>query len=170
MWVTRCNTYSGDYFRKNISLFTNVSYYSQEFDKQIISWYKEIDCPARGKSMESGKRKYSRCNLSQIVSYYLLPYIGETTLTGLLHDYSYSGLCIVTNQLLQEGQEICVKRGLMSHSIIAVVRWCSNMGNSTYKVGVEIKNDSLDGRSCLCYHWIKKRDFSGNYRIGCIRS
>ena len=101
--------------------------------------------------MESGKRKYSRCDLSQIVSYSLLPHIDGKTTTGLLHDLSYSGFCIVTSQLLQEGQEIFVKRGLMSESVIAVVRWCSNIDNATYKVGLEIKNDSVDSLSCLCY-------------------
>lgn len=91
--------------------------------------------------MESGKRKSSRCDFSQIVTYSLLPHTDEKISTGLLHDFSYSGLCIMTNQLLQEGREIFVKSGLMSNSTIAVVRWCSNVGNSTYKVGLEIKND-----------------------------
>jgi len=91
--------------------------------------------------MEAGKRKYSRCDFSQIVTYSLLPHIDENISTGLLHDFSYSGLCIVTNQRLQQGQEIFVKSGLMSNSKITVVRWCSNAGNSTYKVGLEIKND-----------------------------
>jgi hypothetical protein len=91
--------------------------------------------------MESGKRKYERCNFSQIILYSLLPHIDSKDSTGLLHDYSYSGMCIITNHPLQEGQEIVVKSGFMSNSIISAVRWCSNMGNSTYKVGLEIRND-----------------------------
>ena len=89
--------------------------------------------------MESGKRKYSRCDFSQIITYSILPQIDDKVTTGLLHNFSYSGLCIITQHSLQEGQEILVKNGLMSNSVTAVVLWCSKMGNSTYKVGLEIK-------------------------------
>jgi len=90
--------------------------------------------------MESGKRKYSRCDFSQIIEYYLLPHIDDKVSTGLLHDFSYSGLCIITQHPIQEGQEILVKSSLMSNSITAVVRWCSDTGNSTYKIGLAFKN------------------------------
>jgi hypothetical protein len=90
--------------------------------------------------MESGKRKYSRCDFSQIIVYSLLPHIDDNVSTGLLHDFSYSGLCITAHHPIQEGQEILVQSSLMSNSINAVVRWCSDMGNSTYKVGLEFKN------------------------------
>jgi hypothetical protein len=90
--------------------------------------------------MESGKRKYSRCDFSQIIGYSLLPHIDDNVSTGLLHDFSYSGLCITANHPIQEGQEILVQSGIMSNSITAVVRWCIDMGNSTYKVGLEFKN------------------------------
>jgi hypothetical protein len=90
--------------------------------------------------MESGKRKYSRCDFSQIIMYSLLPHVDDNVLTGLLNDFSYSGLCIITHHPVQEGQEILVKSSLMSNSVTAVVRWCGDMGNSTYKVGLEFKN------------------------------
>jgi hypothetical protein len=89
--------------------------------------------------MESGKRKYSRSDFSQIITYSLLPYIDEKVSTGLLHDFSYSGLCIVTQHPLEKGQEILVKSSLLSNSMTAVVQWCSDIGNSTYKVGLEFK-------------------------------
>ena len=87
--------------------------------------------------MESGKRKYSRCDFSQIIVYSLLPHIDDNVSTGLLHDFSYYGFCITTHHSIQEGQEILVQSSLMSNSITAVVRWCNDMGNSTYKVGLE---------------------------------
>jgi hypothetical protein len=87
--------------------------------------------------MESGKRKYSRCDFSQIIAYSLLPRIDDNVLTGLLSDFSYSGLCIITHHPVQEGQEILVQSSLMSNSITAVVRWCNHLDNSTYKVGLE---------------------------------
>jgi predicted hydrolase (HD superfamily) len=90
--------------------------------------------------MESGKRKYSRSEFSQIITYSLLPSIDDTFTTGLLYDFSYAGLCIITKHPFQEGQEILLKTGVTRTSITAVVRWCSDMGNSTYKVGLEIKH------------------------------
>jgi hypothetical protein len=90
--------------------------------------------------MESGKRKYSRCDFSQIIAYSFLPHIDDKASTGLLHDFSYSGMCIITYDPIQEGQEMLIKSSLMSKSITAIVCWCSDMGNSTYKVGLALKN------------------------------
>jgi hypothetical protein len=89
--------------------------------------------------MEPGKRKYSRCDFSQIIAYTLPPHIDNKVSTGLIRDFSYSGLCIITRHPLQEGQEILVKSSLMSNPITALVRWCGDTGNSTYKVGLEFK-------------------------------
>ena len=89
--------------------------------------------------METGKRKYSRCDFSQIIAYSLPPYIDDRLSTGLLQDFSYSGLCIITQHPIQEGQEILVKSSLMNDPITALVRWCKDTGNSTYKVGLEFK-------------------------------
>jgi len=90
--------------------------------------------------MESGKRRHLRCDFSQIITYSLLPQTDDKVLTGLLHDFSYSGLCIITYEPIQESQEILLKTGITKTSITAVARWCSNMGNSTYEVGLEFKN------------------------------
>jgi hypothetical protein len=89
--------------------------------------------------MESGKRKYSRSEFPQIITYSLLPCIDDKFTSALLHDFSNAGLCIITNHSLQEGQEILVKSCIISNSLTAVVRWCSDIGNSTYKVGLEFK-------------------------------
>ena len=89
--------------------------------------------------MELEKRKYSRCGFSQIVLYSLLTDIDDKVSTGLLQDFSYSGMCIMTLHPFQEGQEIVVKSTLLDHSITAVVRWCRDTSNSTYTVGLEHK-------------------------------
>lgn len=89
--------------------------------------------------MELEKRKYSRCDCSQIILYYLLPHTDDEVTTGLLQDFSYTGLCIRTHRPLQEGQEILVNSTLMSNSITAAVRWCRDTGNSIYNVGLEFK-------------------------------
>jgi hypothetical protein len=89
--------------------------------------------------MELGKRKHSRYDLSQIIMYSLSPHIEGNVLRGLLHNFSYSGLCMITQHPLQEGQEILLQSSPMSNSINAVVRWCSNTGSSTYRAGLELK-------------------------------
>ncbi|HMK49527.1 MAG TPA: PilZ domain-containing protein [Thermodesulfovibrionales bacterium] len=88
--------------------------------------------------MEQGKRKHSRFDYSEIISYALPPYIDNKVSTGLIHNFSYFGLCIITQQPIQEGQEILVKSRIMSKPVTAVVRWCNETGSSTYKVGLEI--------------------------------
>ena len=90
--------------------------------------------------MELEKRKYSRCGFSQIILYSLLTDIDDKVSTGLLQDFSYSGMCIMTLHPFQEGQEIVIKSTLLDNSITAVVRWCSDTGNSTYKIGLAFKN------------------------------
>ncbi len=90
--------------------------------------------------MELGKRKYERSAFSQIIRYSTPAYNDDRFSTGLLHDFSYSGLCIMTHYPMQDGQEIMIKSSLMSNPITAIVRWCRDMGNNTYKVGLELKN------------------------------
>ena len=89
--------------------------------------------------MELEKRKYSRCGFSQIILYSLLTDIDDKVSTGLLQDFSYSGMCIMTLHPFQEGQEIVIKSTLLDNSITAVVRWCRDTSDSTYKVGLERK-------------------------------
>jgi len=89
--------------------------------------------------VELEKRKYSRCGFSQIILYSLLTDIDDKVSTGLLHDFSYSGMCIMTLRPFQERQEIVVKSTRLNNSITAVVRWCRDTSNSTYKVGLEFK-------------------------------
>jgi hypothetical protein len=93
--------------------------------------------------MEWGKRgysRYSRLAFSKCITYSLPTQIDDKVAPGLLHDFSSSGMCIIIHRSIQEGQEIIVKSGLMLSSITAVVRRCQDIGNSTYKVGLEFKN------------------------------
>ena len=90
--------------------------------------------------MELGKRKHERCTFSQVIAYSFPSCLGDKFSTGLLHDISYSGLCLITRSPLQHGQEILVKSSLLSKATTAIVRWCSDVGNSKYKVGLEFQN------------------------------
>ncbi|MEW6586572.1 MAG: PilZ domain-containing protein [Nitrospirota bacterium] len=88
--------------------------------------------------METGKRKYSRCDFSQIVEYAFPAQATGNASTGLLHDFSCSGLCMITHHPLEAGQEIVIKSLVTSDSRKAVVRWCNNLG-TTYKIGLEFR-------------------------------
>jgi hypothetical protein len=90
--------------------------------------------------MELGKRKHERCTFSQVIAYSFPSCFGDKFSTGMLHDISYSGLCLITRSPLQHGQEILVKSSLLSKATTAIVRWCSDLDNSKYKVGLEFKN------------------------------
>jgi hypothetical protein len=86
------------------------------------------------------KRRYSRCGFPNIiVEYTLTSHIADTVSTGLLHDFSSTGLCVMTHDPLEEGQEIIIKSMLTHESIHAVVRWCCVTGNAVYKVGLALK-------------------------------
>lgn len=89
--------------------------------------------------MKLEKRKYSRSDFSQIIRYSLLPHIDDKILTGLLRDFSYSGMCMMTHHPLQERQEIVLANTMLDNSMTALVRWCRDTGNSIYKVGLEFK-------------------------------
>ena len=89
--------------------------------------------------MESGKRKYSRCDFSQIIQYAIPAHIASQASTGLLQDFSYSGLCMLTHHPLQEGEEIVIRSSLTTDPLTAIVRWCCHTGNSNYRVGLELK-------------------------------
>ena len=86
------------------------------------------------------KRRYSRCGFPHIIiEYNLTSHKAGSVLTGLLHDFSSEGLCVMTHNPLEEGQEIIIKGMLTNESIHAVVCWCCETGNSVYKVGLALK-------------------------------
>ena len=85
------------------------------------------------------KRTYKRDDLMQMVRYAPSPHTSDTVLSGLIKDYSNSGLCLIAQQSLKEGQEIIVNSVIMPYSKKAVVRWHQEVGNATYKIGLEFK-------------------------------
>ena len=85
------------------------------------------------------KRTYRRDDLMEIVHYAPPPHTSDDVLRGLIKDYSDSGLCLIAHQAIEEGQEIVVKSVVMPKSKTAVVRWHRDLGNSTFKIGLEFK-------------------------------
>jgi hypothetical protein len=55
----------------------------------------------------------------------------------LIKDYSNSGLCLIAQQSLEQGQEIMVNSIIMPYSKKATVRWHQNIDKDAYKIGLE---------------------------------
>jgi hypothetical protein len=92
--------------------------------------------------MTTGQRKNSRYDFSQLIEYSLQSSPAspaDKVLKGMIHDFSHSGLCMITNYPLSDGEEILIRSILTDDSRTAVVRWTENMGNNTIKVGLKFK-------------------------------
>ena len=85
------------------------------------------------------KRTYQRNDLMQIVQYTPSPDAFDTVLKGVIKNYSCDGLCLITRQSLEDGQEIIVNSIVVPSSKKATVRWQRYIGNDTYKVGLAFK-------------------------------
>ena len=73
----------------------------------------------------------------QMVRYAPSPHTSDTVLRGFIKDWSQSGICLIAQQALKEGQEIIVNSVIMPYSKRAIVRWQENIGKDTYKMGLE---------------------------------
>jgi len=89
--------------------------------------------------MTTGQRKNARYDFSQFIEYSLSSHPADKVLKGIIQDFSHSGLSMITNHPLSEGDEIVIRSILTEASRCAVVRWIVNMGNSSVKVGLEFK-------------------------------
>jgi hypothetical protein len=89
--------------------------------------------------MTTGQRNNSRCDFSQLIEYSLRSKPSDKVLKGMIQDFSHSGLCMITNYPLSEGEEIIIKSILTDDSRSAIVRWTIRLGDNTVKVGLEFK-------------------------------
>jgi c-di-GMP-binding flagellar brake protein YcgR len=85
------------------------------------------------------RRTDRRDDLIQMVRYAPSPDTSDTVLRGLIKDWSQSGICLIARHPLKEDQEIIVNSVIMPYSKKAVVRWHQEVGNATYKIGLEFK-------------------------------
>jgi hypothetical protein len=86
------------------------------------------------------KRRHERDNSPEIIHYAPSPYSPDEVLKGMMKYFSYSGLCIITHQALEAGQEIVVKNIITANARAAIVRWYQDLGNDTYKIVLEFKS------------------------------
>lgn len=89
--------------------------------------------------MTNGRRKHSRYDFSQLIEYSLNSHQSDTFLKGIIQNFSYSGLCMITNHPLAEGDEIIIRSILTEESRPAIVRWVVCTGINSVKVGLEFK-------------------------------
>ena len=64
--------------------------------------------------------------------------ISDTALRGLIKDWSFPGLCLIAHEPIEEGHEIIVNSVVVPKSKTAVVRSHKDLGNGTYKIGLEV--------------------------------
>jgi c-di-GMP-binding flagellar brake protein YcgR len=85
------------------------------------------------------RRNYQRDELWEIVRYAPSPETSDTVLSGMIKDWSYSGICLMTLKPLENGQEIIVDSIVAPSSKKAIVIWQQYVGKDSYKVGLEFK-------------------------------
>ena len=85
------------------------------------------------------RRAEKRETVIQMVRYAPSPETTDTVLRGMIMDWSYSGLCLIAHQPLEEGQEILVSSVVVPKSKPAVVKWYKSLGNGTYRIGLEVR-------------------------------
>jgi hypothetical protein len=83
------------------------------------------------------QRKHQRQDFSYtVVEYVLDPGTTHRIFIGFTLDLSYSGLCIYTTKLLNEGQEVMIKNNFFVPSQTATVRWVEKSNDDFYKIGL----------------------------------
>jgi hypothetical protein len=83
------------------------------------------------------RRKYQRYDRMAFIQYTYSSDTSDTTLRGMIKNYSYYGICLIVSQPLAVGQEIIVKTMGAPSSRIATVRWQENIRKGAYEVGLE---------------------------------
>ena len=79
-----------------------------------------------------------------IVQYAASPDTCDTVLKGVIKNYSCSGICLIASQPLAQGQEIIVNSIIVPSSKRTTVRWQQNIGDNTYKYGLEFVSSPFD--------------------------
>lgn len=87
------------------------------------------------------QRKHQRQDLFYTaVEYILISDIANETFIGFTLNFSNSGLCIYTSELLNEGQKIIIKSCFPVHSKKAIVSWVEKCDDVFYKIGLFFDN------------------------------
>ena len=85
------------------------------------------------------RRTDKREILMQMVRYAPSPQTSDAVLRGMIKDWSYSGICLIAHEPIEEGQEILISSVVVSKSKKAVVRWHKKLRDGTYQIGLEMR-------------------------------
>lgn len=81
------------------------------------------------------RRQHKRSLMIKTVEYSVITSSDNTLSYGIISDMSESGMCLLTTNPLEGGEQVVIKKG-NPFSKIAVVRW-SGIGGLYYKAGLE---------------------------------
>ena len=82
------------------------------------------------------RRRHQRNDLMAVVQYSSSPDTHHTS-RGVIKNYSYSGICLITLQPFREGQELIVNSIAVPSSKKAIIRWQQKISNDSYGIGLE---------------------------------
>ena len=87
-------------------------------------------------------REELRTGYQQAIKYVTSQFAGDTVCKGVTVNLSRSGMCLITFNQLEEGQQISIEKGLKV-SNPSTVRWVKKLDKDIYKVGVQIASTHL---------------------------
>jgi hypothetical protein len=86
----------------------------------------------------TNRRKHKRKVKMGTIEYVIVPSTTNEAFDGALVNVSESGLCILTNDPLNKGQQIRITDNGQTINKSAVVRWTEKYNDLYYKVGLEL--------------------------------
>jgi hypothetical protein len=92
----------------------------------------------QGKNNIPNRRRNKRKLEMDTIEYVIEPLTTNETFYGVVVNVNESGLCILTNDLLNKGQQIRITDNGHTINKSAVVRWTEKYNDLYYKVGLEL--------------------------------
>jgi hypothetical protein len=92
----------------------------------------------QGKNNIPNRRRNKRKLELDTIEYVIEPLMTNETFYGVVVNVSESGLCILTNDLLNKGQQIRITDNGLAINKSAVVSWTEKYNDLYYRVGLEL--------------------------------
>jgi hypothetical protein len=91
-------------------------------------------------TLSSESRKHVRKNISWFTAYSKGPSSGKTVNNSVITNISKSGICLLTPEALNKGENILIKCNINSPAREATVRWSKQYKDRHCRVGLEFDN------------------------------
>jgi hypothetical protein len=92
----------------------------------------------QGKNNIPNRRRNKRKLELDTIEYVIEPLMTNETFYGVVVNVSESGLCILTNDLLNKGQQIRITDNGLAINKSAVVSWTEKYNDLYYRVGLKL--------------------------------